>query len=44
MELLAWKLRQPNAVTMELQSFFPQGLQFFDINDMPFTTLLIAEL
>ena len=27
MELLAWELRRPNAVTWELQSFGPPGLQ-----------------
>ena len=28
---------------LEMQSFGPPGLQFDDINDMPFTTAQIAE-
>ena len=44
MELVAWGLRLPNAVTWGLQSSGPPDYSFDDIHDMPFTTAQIAEL
>ena len=43
MELLAWELRRPYAVTWEQQSFGPPHYSFDDIDIMPFTTLLSAQ-
>ena len=42
MELLAWELRRPNAVTWGLLIIGPPDYSFDDINTMSFTTHINA--
>ena len=44
MELLAWELRRPNAVTWGLLIIGPPNYNCDDINTVSFTTLLSAQL
>ena len=44
MELLAWELRRPNAVTWGLLKIGPPNNSFDDINILSFTTLQSAQI